>query len=179
MKSKGIKPKTTPPAEAPPALSERAQLVAAEIRRAFRGVTLRDGVGLQQAQGLDDYAEPEELKRYRADDEKDDWQKIPSQELRRCGSSLSFFDADGMRFHLPAFLIAELREDYGIGLNYYLTEPDEFSRSKFATLDGPQKQAVLAYLRHCLEDPSQRFDHPGIQRALGYWNEPPVTSKKN
>ena len=78
------------------------------VRRAFQGVTLGKGVGLRQGQGLDDYADERTLASYRAQDEKHDWSAIPVADLDRCYSSLSFFDADGMRFHLPAYLIADL-----------------------------------------------------------------------
>ena len=63
------------------------------IRNAFSGVKLGKGVGLQEAQGLDDYDDAATRARYRASDEKEDWSRIPAAELNRCYSSLSFFDA--------------------------------------------------------------------------------------
>jgi hypothetical protein len=78
------------------------------VRSAFQGVTLGKGVGLRQGQGLDDYADERSLATYRAQDEKLDWSAIPVADLDQCYSSLSFFDADGMRFHLPAYLVADL-----------------------------------------------------------------------
>ena len=85
------------------------QRVLALIRDAFKpGVTLGSGVGLLQAQGIDDYASAATLAEYRERDEKDNWSAIPAADLDRNYSSLSFFDADGMRFHLPAYLVATL-----------------------------------------------------------------------
>jgi hypothetical protein len=40
--------------------------------------------------------------------------------LNRCNSSLSFFDAQGMLFHLPAFLLASLNGDYLHDLTFRL-----------------------------------------------------------
>src|SRR5688500_17196676 len=94
-----------------PLMSDRpvSEALCDLIREAFAGVKLGNGIGLQEAQGIDDYADKETCARYRAGDEKEDWTRIPAEELSRCNSSLSFFDAEGMRFHLPAFLVAELQ----------------------------------------------------------------------
>jgi hypothetical protein len=80
------------------------QEVASHIREAFHGVTLGNGIGLLEGQGLDDYEDEATRKAYRERDEKHDWERIPVEALNRCQSSLSFFDAEGMRFHLPAFI---------------------------------------------------------------------------
>ena len=89
-------------------MTPEEERVADLVRRAFYGVTLGNGVGLLHGQGLDYYADRQTLAQYRAKDEKLDWTRIGVTELNRCHSSLSFFDAEGMRFHLPAYLIADL-----------------------------------------------------------------------
>lgn len=76
-----------------------AQKLIERIQKAFAGVRLGNGVGLWQAQGLDDYASEEKCAEYRANDEKDDWRRISVNDLCQCNSSLCFFDAEGMRFH--------------------------------------------------------------------------------
>lgn len=88
------------------------QQVCQAIESAFAGVTLGNGIGLQEAQGLDDYADEATCAAYRATDEKDDWHRLSTETLNRCSSSLSFFDPEGMRFHLPAFLLTEFHDDY-------------------------------------------------------------------
>jgi hypothetical protein len=55
-----------------------AQEVCRVIEAAFAGVALGGGVGLQEAQGLDDYADAETRAAYRASDEEDDWHRILS-----------------------------------------------------------------------------------------------------
>ena len=89
-------------------MTHHEQRVLDQIRDAFAGVTLGNGVGLREANGLDDYADSRTLAAYRSQDEKLDWSAISAADLDDCASSLGFFDADGMRFHLPAYLVADL-----------------------------------------------------------------------
>jgi hypothetical protein len=150
------------------------EALCSTIQRAFSGVKLGDGVGLQQAQGLDDYEDTATCARYRANDEKDDWSRIPVEELNRCNSSLSFFDAEGMRFHLPAFIIADLQGAYHFGMAFSLTHLSDYSTSQFALLSDVQRSAVRAFLLHIAELPDYEFDRPQIIRALNeYWTVPP------
>lgn len=65
-------------------LEAEAARVSALVREAFRGVTLGNGVGLHQGQGIDDYADESTLASLRARDEKVDWSAIPVAELDRC-----------------------------------------------------------------------------------------------
>jgi hypothetical protein len=140
------------------------------IREAFAGVKLGGGVGLQQAQGLDDHEDEQTCARYRANDEKEDWSRIPVEELNRCNSSLSFFDAEGMRFHLPAYLIADLRGLYHFGMAFSLTRLNDYSKSQFVLLSPVQRKAVRAFLLHILNEQDYEFDRPKINKALNeYW----------
>jgi hypothetical protein len=141
------------------------------VRSAFQGVTLGDGVGLRQGQGLDDYADPETLAKLRAEDEKHDWTAIPVDDLNRCCSSLSFFDAEGMRFHLPAFLVAELEGRItSSDVVFILTYQDDDMMSRFDQLSPAQREAVREYLLLLLSDPHRGFQHPMIEAGLrDYW----------
>ncbi|WP_298544966.1 DUF6714 family protein [uncultured Aquimarina sp.] len=76
-----------------------------KINEAFKNVTLGDGIGLWEAQGHDDRLTVSECRKLRAKDEKEDWIDIPLIHLYQCSSSLSFFDAKGMHFHLPILLL--------------------------------------------------------------------------
>lgn len=152
-------------------MTDEERRVAVQIREAFRDVTLGDGIGLMQAQGLDDYADAETLAKYRASDEKDDWSAIPAEKLNRCYSSLSFFDAEGLRFHLPAFLIAELEGTYDQDLIFNLTYSGSDAQSRFDLLSSAQREAVRQYLLCQLRKrPADDCDVPIIQQALAtYW----------
>lgn len=140
------------------------------IREAFADVTLGSGIGLRQAQGIDDYEPSSVCARLRAQDEKEDWSKISCDDLNRCHSSLSFFDPEGMRFHLPAFLIAELRGLYRFGMVFCLSHLNEHTIGQFALLTPSQRLAVRAFLLLAAESEAYKFDRPHILRALEeYW----------
>jgi hypothetical protein len=142
------------------------------IREAFAGVKLGSGIGLQEAQGVDDYEEAETCARYRASDEKDDWSRIQVSDLNCCNSSLSFFDAEGMRFHLPAFLIADLQGTYDFGMAFCLTQSHDYDHY-FRLLSDTQRRAVREYLLHIATDPDYEFERPHVIRALNeYWFDP-------
>ncbi|MBK9191620.1 MAG: hypothetical protein IPM77_08950 [Crocinitomicaceae bacterium] len=83
----------------------------AEIKSSFQNVKLEDGIGLWEGQGLDDYADEREILKLRLRDERNNWDTISYEDLAYAQSSLSFFDAKGMRFCLPKFLIFDLLED--------------------------------------------------------------------
>jgi hypothetical protein len=143
----------------------------AQVRSAFAGVRLAEGVGLREAQGLDDYASEEKCAEYRASDEKTDWQALRPEDLDRCSSSLSFFDAEGMRFHLPAYLLADLDGTYGFGMAFTLTQAGS-PGERFALLSEAQRAAVRAYLRFIEHEPEHALDREHIQAALdGFWVE--------
>ena len=147
------------------------EVVKETIRLAFLDVRLGDGVGLYEAQGLDDYLSEEACARYRALDETADWTVIAPERLNACNSSLSFFDAQGMRFHLPAYLIADLDGEYGFGMDFCLTMSSSME-DRFGLLDQEQRKAVRAFLRYILDEPEYSHRRESIQAALsGYWDE--------
>jgi hypothetical protein len=170
MKDRGFDPATIREEEARLDLYERGQVLAARIRAAFTGVTLGNGIGLVESRGRDQHESPAMLAAYRASDEKEDWTKIPSVEIDCSCGGLSFFDAEGMRFHLPAYLIADLNGEYGRGLAFHLTE-EPGNRGRFDLLDAAQRACVRAYLSLLLEDPNEDHHRDEIQNALGgYWS---------
>jgi hypothetical protein len=141
------------------------------VRSAFRGVTLGKGVGLHQGQGLDDYADDRTLASYRAQDEAYDWSAISFTDLDTCYSSLSFFDADGMRFHLPAYLVADLGGKLQTAdVLFHLVSIAQGAASPFVTLSDGQREAVRQYLLLRLSDDQCAFVHTMIETALrDYW----------
>ena len=131
-----------------------------KIRTAFKDVKLGDGVGLWEGQGLDDYADEKTMLELRKKDERNNWDNIPYKDLAFCSSSLSFFDAKGMRFCLPKFLIFDILEEQlykeqGISspcvlftLSYKLNE--EHQKNRFSLLDSQQIEAVICFLEYKL-----------------------------
>ena len=152
-------------------MSVTKESVERTIREAFCGVTLGNGVGLFEGQGLDDYEDAGTCKAYRHKDEKDSWENIPVENLIRCQSSLSFFDAEGMRFHIPAFMLAQLN-GHRIDPVFQLVNPDEWAKSRFVLLSKTQRTAVRNFLILIKDDQDFEFDRPEIERALEHvWNQ--------
>ncbi len=133
----------------------------AEIKSSFQNVKLEDGIGLWEGQGLDDYANENEILKLRLRDERNNWDTISYEDLAYAQSSLSFFDAKGMRFCLPKFLIFDLLEDEifqekGISapdvvfiLGHNLNE--EYQKSRFSLFDRPQIETIIHYLEYKIE----------------------------
>ncbi len=133
------------------------------IFEAFDGVILGDGIGLWQAQGIDDRLPPEECEKIREKDEKQDWRKLSVLDLYRCSSSLCFFDAEGMRFHFPQFALLELgyfqnetkrlAKEISSCLEPYLlfhledAVKHSFSRDKFKLFNTAQLRVVVDFIK--------------------------------
>ncbi len=173
MKRNGYEAETLAKARAAYERGQEALELCAVIEAAFAGVRLDGGVGLYEGQGLDDYEDEAACAALRAEDEKEDWRNITTEALIRCNSSLSFFDAEGMRFHLPAFLICDLKGEYGFGMAFCLAEGLVYGEERFSLLSRDQRIAVRLFLLHILDDPDHEFDRPHIVRALDeYWVQP-------
>ena len=173
MKARGFEAETIRLAEAQMEHGKEATDLCRMIEEAFRDVKLGNGVGLFQAQGLDDYADEATCAAYREKDEKDDWRRITSENLCRCDSSLSFFDAEGMRFHLPAYLICDLKGEYGMGMDFCLTHMS-VDTAKFNLLSPEQRLCVRFFLLRILHSPEYELSRSDILHALDYcWIWPP------
>ena len=143
--------------------------VAEEVKSAFAGVVLGSGIGLWQAQAIDDYQTEVIQKKERERDEKENWSLLEDSILQRCHSSLSFFDADGMRFHLPAFILASMKGEVDDPI-FQLTHLDEYGLSRFVSLKDDQRNAIVIYLTWCLESDEYKFERPNIENSLNeYW----------
>lgn len=162
-------------------MSEVQERLLDMIRRAFDGVELGEGVSLHETQVIDDHGGPEERKAAREPDEKHDWRKlIDDPDLPRiCGggyAGLCFFDAAGLRFHLPACLSLAVKDpdgpevfDMTESLLFQLTRLDDYQRGRLAILNDAQRECVrdiLIFLRDRLES-----SDPELDRAIrDYWS---------
>lgn len=73
-----------------------------------------------------------------------------------------------MRFHLPAYLIADLAGTLNNGIIFHLTYSEGLWR--FEELSASQCEAVVEFLLLRLSDPDCDFDRPLIEKALAeYW----------
>lgn len=152
--------------------SEFAEGLCQRIRSAFSGVKLGEGIGLWQAQGLDDNESPEVCAQYRLKDESEDWSRISDDTLRHCYSSPSFLDAEGFRFYMPAFMISELRGTYGFDFLWSLIHFDHLGYTRYELLNHAQRTVVREYLLFFATDTDHVYSHDDIMDSLAtYWTE--------
>ena len=137
-----------------------------EIEDAFAGLTLGDGIGLLEATGIDDYASKYELAELRSRDEHIDWRLIDVETLNRCYAAPTFMDARGYIFHLPAFLIAELNDNYSYGFIDRLFDADRLPTGWIALLNAAQRDAISAVLSLVVEHPDYRKHADEITMAI-------------
>ena len=158
------------------------EILSTKIRNAFKDITLGNGIGLNEAQGIAEEKNPQELLVLRKEDEKTHWENILTSDLSRCRDSLIAFDSKGMQFHIPRFMIASLynslydEHDFGINVSIALTsvakltpyQPD--SIDQFSDLTKEQREAICAYLGYLLEDEEYKcFAEQDIRLALDYY----------
>ena len=150
-------------------MDEERTRIEKQILEAFRGVLLGEGIGLREGCGLDDHAGPSTLAAYRAQDERDHWESIPDKTLADYSDSLCFFDGRGMRFHLPAYLISELRGgNFSQPILFHLTHINADDH-RLSLLNDEQRQAVrefFIYILSTLQEPALSFERPLIEYAL-------------
>jgi len=176
--------------------TDREKLIQ-KIRNAFEDVKLEDGIGLWEAQGLDDYKTPGECKKLREKDETEDWNLVSLSGFYQCYSSPSFFDAKGMRFHLPIMLLQaldvfEAEEENLLGVapdvEFHLTsmviylDDDsknakrmmEYQEMRFSLLDKSQIECVVSFLEYRMkemEDHKNDYNYPEMEKAVEFWKK--------
>lgn len=151
-------------------MSKEKQLIL-EITEAFKGVTLNTGIGLHEGNAIDGYEGKDIQAKYRLCDEKLNWEIISISDLNDNHCSLSYFDADGMRFHLPAFMIAEIKGEYYFDLSITLTHDiDDYRKKQFSLLSKNQKNVIAKFLTYLLELPDFKLFKNQIESAMqSYW----------
>lgn len=148
------------------------QQVRDNVRIAFRGVQLGAGIGLRQGEGMDDYADEATLQKHRLQDESLDWSNISVTQLNECSASLSYMDKEGVRFHLPAYVIADLEGSIVTqDILFQLCHLSQGAEERFDLLNSVQRESIRQFLQLRLKDPNYRFQSSMIQNALEqYWN---------
>jgi hypothetical protein len=144
------------------------------IEQAFDGVVLGDGVSLHETIVLDHYGELWERQAARAPDEKTDWRNLvhDPELLNVTGvGGMCFFDAPGLRFHLPAYLCMAVNK---LGLDvdsfvletllFILTNGSAYTLENLSILNHAQRAAIREVLVFWREKwPSEK---PEIDRAI-------------
>lgn len=172
MRARGYDRTTIAEAEGWLVKCHEADALIEMVRQAFSRVQLEDGIGLREACGLDDYAGPEELKRLRAMDEKHDWQRITAELLTQANAAPSFLDAQGMLFHTPAFIVAELSGEFHHDFIDRLIDGSYMARDFPRLLTTEQRKAIIACIRFYGSIPHFLYEPDRIASAVKRFREP-------
>ncbi len=153
---------------------DRVALIA-QISEAFASLRIvPGGMRLYDAELADDYGHEGPWALARKNDSYMRVHEVPDEAIEQCYSSLSFFDPEGLRFHLGAYMGWSLRHQQGslsreFTVSALMVEDGElgaWSKQRLASFDPAQCRAVLAFLRYMSHD-----DYLGrsAARAMPYW----------
>ena len=158
----------------------RDELIRA-IERAFESVAREDGVGLNEAEGIDAYGTEAERAVARKRDVDVRWEEVPEAEIERHADILPFLDPKGWRYYLPAYMRWTLTH-YGrsssmsVDSTIYTLAPGTAQELKsralerFKTLSGNQAATVCRFLRFmCDVAGEDECDERVAREALAYW----------
>jgi len=147
------------------------------IYKSFKDVHLEEGIGLFEADCIDDYLSPTDsiYISWKEKDERENWEKLLPVFLaegiseRVHSSSWYFMDAKGKRFHLPCFLLLDIDNKLKgenpiiVMLNF---PPKELS--DFNILNTNQKQVILDFLEYKIDEyfkDNNDFDYDNYSKA--------------
>lgn len=83
-----------------------------------------------------------------------------------------------MRFHLPAYLLAEINGDYKFDLTMDLINMSASKIAQFSLFTAEQRGAVADYLRFIQDQPGHWLDVHKIDLALeSFWDIDPALSE--
>ena len=153
------------------------QDIIKSIYKAFKDVCLEGGIGLYEANCLDDYMSPADPAyiSWKQRDEKENWDKLLPLFLsegiseRVHTSNWYFMDGKGKRFHLPCFMLLDIENKLKdenpivISLTY---EPVDLSF--LDVLNTLQKQIILNFLEYKTEEffkANNDFDYENYSKA--------------
>jgi hypothetical protein len=127
------------------------------IYKAFKNVTLDDGIGFWEANAIDDYFSPEskEYQEEIAKDERNDWRKvinmIESWDGEYNSAVPSFMDVKGLRFFLPVILSLGYFGAIEIWMEYIVEEPKNSTNEKYKEMwNGLSFEQKICFLE-CME----------------------------
>jgi hypothetical protein len=153
-------------------LRDIARLIQ-QIHKAFTGVVLGRGDTIHQAHLEGVFGRGE---KWIAEGEKDpesDWSEVPDWKLEQGEPPLIFFDVEGWRFYLPAFMCLSLRN--WRTTNSWTSDPvistltdHEYWAERFASLNRVQSEAVYDFLEFF----DRYSGEPQASKAIqAYWHQ--------
>ena len=154
--------------------------VETEIRTAFRGVTLGQGISLRQARFADRFQDvPPHL---RMGEITDDWTQVLLDELESESDGIAHLDAFGFRYYIPALMLSVLNHYESssmrvigtlMGLYPKKDSSWEYGMHRYSLLNPAQKTAIARFLAALPKLVELDFqDQKIVPRSLrNYWGE--------
>jgi hypothetical protein len=152
-----------------------ASSVISAVEQSFAGVP-SEGVRLREAWELCNYGTPQELELARFADTEHDWRELDPALIEQAYGALSFCDASGLRFCLPAFMryavtcrntSASAADHCILSLNPELPSILELA----SVLTPSQVDAVCRFLRFVALNPEEYLCHEAASLYLrSYWS---------
>jgi len=150
----------------------------AEITTAFDGVAREDGVSLRESRVIDNYGCNEERAEARLLDTDTRWQDVSDADMQRYDAVLTFSDAKGFRYYLPAYMLRDLRlfvhPKYGISsdtLDYLDLPRHDYKLKHYSLLTPPQGKAVCHFLKFIVKHGAGDDPQEAAKYLAGYWNQ--------
>lgn len=148
-------------------MTEQEQRLVRQIKDAFAGVILGKGIGLWEGNAIDDYADDAARSECRQKDERENWSAISVDDLNFCHCCLSYLDAEGMRFLLPAYLVADLERTLTtVDILFHLGYQTDSMKRCFEILSPAQRAVIREHLLLRQANPDYEFHFPLIESAL-------------
>ncbi|MES9862383.1 MAG: DUF6714 family protein [Candidatus Thiodiazotropha sp. LLP2] len=147
------------------------------IESAFENVTLDNGISIREAKAIDSHSGIEIIRKEREKDERDNWSKIPYENIIKYPSVFAFMDEKGLLFHLPAYMIFTLTQKNSKAIGFaeedilYTLIPEESSGNEPAIINLNKKQvkAIQVYLEWKLKVCDIKIAAEDYSKALRYW----------
>jgi hypothetical protein len=148
------------------------------IYESFDQVLLEDGVSLHKTIEIDNYGATDKEEAQIKNDERKDWKKlVDDPELEKIDGigGLCFYDAKGLRFHLPAYMCLTIHKPHANiteSLMFTLTHLEAYNRERFSILTVEQRKAVKVFLTYIRYNTGFAFEYnfAEIEAAIrDYW----------
>ena len=141
--------------------------IAEQVCHAFADTKLKDGIGILEADCVDDWMDtnnPERC-RYRAEDERNYWENVLFQghrigEIPRFNpcSSITFMDSIGRHFALPYYLLWALQDPDNMVANTLAYALENSYYTDELLLNAAQQRALLNTVRFLVEITANTYD---------------------
>ena len=148
------------------------------IAFAFRRVSLGGGVDIYAAASADWFGNPAE-DALSAQAERIDWRRVPSEHLHIRDYAISYLDAQGFRFYMPAILTTILRGEDEIGnlsaaFMFHLERMAETCKCRDVNIcdlfNRSQRSAIRRFLKYQIHNCPRGLGHDALRNTLNALN---------